>query len=143
MAKHRQYFAVCSRISIITLLTIVSNRGSISRFHTHTCLLRTEHLSTIRTLVLVVVKLCPSALVNMTLLTMWTHQLTLQQCHGVSFCLCNTSGNKFDIGIACSLHRLHSFFDPQSSSVAALSWAFGVFYGRWQSLAMWPYFPQL
>ena len=29
------------------------------------------------------------ALINMMLLTMWTHQLTLQQHHGVSFCLCN------------------------------------------------------
>ena len=143
MAKHRQHFAVHSRISIIMLLTIVSNRGSISHFHTHICLLRVEHLSTIRTLVLVVIKLYPSALVNMMLLIMWTHQLTLQQCHGIIFCLCNISGNKFNIGIACSPHRLHSFFDPQSSSFAALIWAFGIFYGRWQPLAIWPYFPQL
>ena len=88
-----------------------------------------------------VVKICPLALVNMTLLTMWAYQLTLQQRHGVS--LCNTSGNTFNIGIARSTHRLHSFFDPRSSSIAALSWALSIFYGRWQSLAMWPYFPQL
>ena len=141
MAEHRQYFTVCSRFSVSTLLTSISNRGNISWFHTHTCLLRTEHLSAIRALVPIVVKLCPAALINMTLLAMWAYQLTLQQRHGVS--LCNTSGNTFNIGIARSSHRLHSFFDPRSSSIAALSWALGVFYGRRQSLAIWPYFPQL
>ena len=83
------------------------------------------------------------SLINIILFSMWTHQFTLQQCHRSSLSLFNTIGNRFNIGIVYGLHRLHSFFDPWSSSIAMLIWALRVFYGRWQSLTMWPYFPQL